>query len=157
MEWKHHYTGIDIAEMSYGKINLYFSRNSDTKRLKFARINILRHMVGVFIGRGNYVKGQGGWELFTNSHHIGWSKDWGHNWFRVNWSGSNARPWESVTWRVGRFGIGGSTPKWLKRIKTEREARKFEEWVDNMPDHEDWAMENADAGRKAEMDDNPGE
>jgi hypothetical protein len=35
-------------------------------------------------------------------------------------------PYHSVTWRVGRFGIGGRTPKWLKRIKERREQRKWE-------------------------------
>jgi hypothetical protein len=126
MEWKFHYTGIDIAEGHLGRVNLYLQRDSKDKRVRFARLSIPYHMVGVFIGRGNYVKGSGGWELFTRNHHIGWSKDWTKRFYRVDWSGSRNEPWCSFTIRLGRFGIGGRTPKWLKRRKEELEQRKWE-------------------------------
>jgi hypothetical protein len=92
-------------------------------------------MVGLFIGRGNYVKGDGGWELFTNNFHMGWSKNTGwHKVYRVDWSGSMRDPWCSFTWRMGSFGIGGRTPKWALLRKEHRELAKWEAAFDNMPE-----------------------
>lgn len=119
MLWDHHYTGIDYAEARWRKVALYLSRKSDTKRIYLARLSIPRHMVGLFMGRTNYVKGDGSWEAFTSRHHIGWAKERNAKFFRVHWSGSVAKTWEAVTLRIGHFGIGGRTPSWLKRIKAK--------------------------------------
>lgn len=120
MQWTHHYTGIDYAEARWRGVALYLSRDSDTKRVHLARLSIPRRMLGLFRGRTNHVKGSGGWEVFTNRHHLGWAKEPRAKFFRVHWSGSIAKPWEAVTLRIGRFGIGGRTPLWLKRRQERR-------------------------------------
>ena len=136
-EWKHHYTGIDLCEKRWGKLDLYLQRDSHDKRLRFARLSIPRHMVGVFIGRGNYVKGVGGWELFTSNHHIGWSKPILREQFcRVEYSGSNMDPYNSFTVRLGGFGCGARSPKWLiarKRRQWEKEMEAYEAFFPEQP------------------------
>jgi hypothetical protein len=122
MKWTRHYTGLEWAQEKRLGITLYASREGKNRMW---RLSIPFHMVGLFWGRTNYLKGKG-WELFTGNYRIGWSKEYGrYKFFRVQWSGSMNEPWSAFTWRVGRFGIGGRTPKWMLRIKERRENAKW--------------------------------
>jgi len=127
VNWERHYTGIETADTNYGRFNLYMQRDTKARRVCFVRLSAFRRMIGVFIGRGNYVKGTGGFEVFTNRWHVGWTKPtltWGNH--RVMWSGSLANPYHTVTLRLGRFGIGRTTPAWLKLRKEKIENEKWE-------------------------------
>lgn len=140
MNWQGHYTGIETADTNYGRFNLYMQRDSATRRMCFVRLSAFRRMIGVFIGRGNYVKGTGGFEVFTNRWHVGWTKrtlTWGKD--KVMWSGSLADPYHTVTLRVGRFGIGRNTPAWLKRRKEKAEDAKYAVWAE---DHDEYLRSN---------------
>jgi hypothetical protein len=128
MKWEHHYTGIDFVQKYWGKLELYLQRDTHNKRLRFIRVSVPRHMLCLHIGRGNYVKGDGGWEVSTGNHHIGWSTVWNKIWgkpkfYRVDYSGSFNDPYSSFTIRLGRLGFGGRSPKWLKARK-DREAEQ---------------------------------
>lgn len=144
MEWDPHYTGIEIAVMEWHRFVLYMQRSTKTKKMQMVRFSWPRHMVGLFIGRSNFVQGYGGWELFTRGHHMGWARNTGRRkLFRTDWSGSSVDPYHSFTWRVARFGIGGRTPHWAKRMKDRREARKWEEYAANAPDDgQEWSGED---------------
>jgi len=138
MNWVHHYTGHDYAEAHRGPFNIYLNRDSKSQRLTFVRVCAFRRMLGLFIGTGNYVKGIGGWELFTNKYHLGWSKPWGRSRVWVEWSGSSAQPFYTFTVRVGSFGWGRRSPKWLERWKSRREhARLAAIYAEEEAEHTD--------------------
>lgn len=113
----------------------------DKKKLEFIRWDWKWIGFGVFLGRGNYVKGRGV-EIFTNQYrtcpkilcpfigwHIGWTKPYygKKKFFRLDWSGSGREPYSSWTFRIWRFGIGTDTPKWIQNIISKRNARKWDE------------------------------
>lgn len=120
MKWERHYTGLETASKGW----LYLQRENG--KLSFGRLSGRWGMLGIFLGRGNRVKGIGGWEIFTSKYHIGWSKASGYRFRRVEWSGSIKEPWDTFTWRLGSFGIGRTTPKWVVRRMERRTYEQFE-------------------------------
>jgi len=124
MNWTHHYTGHDYAELRHGRLSLYLNRDSKSKRLTFVRLSLRHRMIGIFLGRTNYVQGFGGFELFTSKMHVGWAR----RSFRsplIRWSGSGVRPYSAATLHVGGFGIGAEMPRWAQNWKSKREDKRF--------------------------------
>jgi hypothetical protein len=125
-----------------------FKRHKKGK-LEFIRWDWKWAGIGLFLGRCNYVKGYG-IEIFTTQSrtcprilspllgwHLGWAKAHKNSltypfytasrkkFLRIDWSGSAVEPWNSWTLRIGRFGIGTTTPKWIKKIISKRDEREF--------------------------------
>jgi hypothetical protein len=121
-------------------------QEKDKKKLDFIRWDWTWISIGFFLRYGNYCKGKGV-EMFTLTSkrtprilqpflgwHIGWTKEWQSKLkiFRWKWSGSASEPWTSWTLRIGRFGIGNSTPilvqKWARKRAQKRYERGMEYW-----------------------------
>ena len=122
-KFKTHYTGIEIAHINFPKGDLYMQRDLRTKKPKFARLSIGKKMIGIFIGKCNYLRGYG-IELFTNKLHFGfarnkfgWDYDTKYGLMEVQYSGSMNEPYTSVTVRLGIIYYGQRTPEWLKKLK----------------------------------------
>lgn len=128
IQFTRHYTGIEIADYSlrcalarWLCVQLYVERDPGTRRVTFVRLSGWHWMLGLFVGRTNYVHfhGSGGFELFTTHLHLGWScKPRAAK--RIDWHGSSRDPWHAYTLNVGRFGIGSTTDKWIVRIMQRR-------------------------------------
>jgi hypothetical protein len=56
MEWKSHYTGIEIANPRGNGSGLYMSRDTKTKRIKFIRYSCRRRRICIFKGYMNMLK-----------------------------------------------------------------------------------------------------
>jgi hypothetical protein len=129
------------------KIVKTFKRYSESKKLEFIRWDFRWFGFGIFLGRGNYIKGRG-IEFFTNAYrgcpfflspflrwHVGYCR--AYEWekrkiFRWNWSGSVREPFHGWTLRIGAFGIGKSwTPKFIQRIAEKYRERKWEKMYYN--------------------------
>lgn len=128
MNWKPHYTGIEIAEAG----PLYMQRDAKSKRLQFVRVSGYHWMLGAFIGRTNHCGGVRGCEVFTSGIHAGWiTHDAKYVTRRaVIWSGSSVDPHSAYSIRIGRFFIGSTTDKWLKRIVARRAQRKWDQMAE---------------------------
>jgi len=126
-----------------------FKRNNENKELDFIRWDFRWFGFGIFLKRGNYVKGKG-IEIFTNQYrncprilsplldwHIGWTKPI-HRKVKIlrwDWSGSFNEPWSSWTLRIWRFGIGTDTWKFIQRwmrIKSNKRWDKEMKCIEEM-------------------------
>jgi hypothetical protein len=151
MNWQRHYTGIEIAEVERRRVNLYMQRDERTRRMTFARISWPKyHMVGIFIGRGNCIKGIGGFEVFNRRWAIGWVRESWSNKPMVQWGGSTVDPYRRVTIRLGRFGISRDAPMWVQRWKRRIEDKK---WEDQAAEYEEYLKARGWDAEYTEADD----
>jgi len=112
-------------------------------KLEFIRWDWKWLSFGAFLVRGNYCKGKG-IELFAHANrkcpwilrpllgwHIGWTKQLRAKSIRWDWSGSMREPFTSWTLRLGRFGIGTSTPAFVQKLVRKQLQKKYEREMDS--------------------------
>lgn len=159
MNWKHHYAGIDIAEMQFGPVNLYLNRENDQSlspfspippadryrnMLSFARLTIGRRFtLGIFLGKLNYLPGSGGFEVFTHRYSFGWIGDITGT-VRVRWSGSRVDPYHGVGVRVGHIGFALHKSGVFGKMKERRERARMEAYAANFPDFDEMDFSEED-------------
>lgn len=129
MKYEKHYTGLESAQANWWKFNFYSSKNY---RQRYWRLSLhgvggwlKGSMVGLWVGRCNYLGGTG-WEVTSSTVHFGWSKVGTTKWCRVTWHGSQVDPWHTFIWRVGRAGFGMQSPAWVKRAKWRKVDKEMQ-------------------------------
>jgi hypothetical protein len=139
---------MEYAEWEWRRFSLYLTRDSENKKLDFARVSwpkvLFSHngMLGIFLGRVNMLPGYKGWEVFTNNIGFGWCSSTDCE--KVKWGGSSKEPYCHVGYRFGHLGfVLGKPPAWLVRRVKRREDAKYEAMVAEWEERLDkWEEDN---------------